>query len=120
MLIRFSVPRDGEVSIYLDRDAHGRGLGRALYAALEAALKAMGICSLYALVALPDAPDEYLDGNSAGFHAHLGFREAGRLHHCGHKFGRWYNLLYMEKQIAPHAPDLPPILSYADSKTAQE
>ena len=105
-----------EVSIYLDRGAHGRGLGRALYAALEEALKAMGVCNLYALVALPDVPDEYLDSNSADFHTHLGFREVGRLHHCGHKFGRWYNLLYMEKQIGPHGPDLPPIRIYKEAK----
>ena len=108
-----------EVSIYLDRGARKRGLGRALYAALEEALKRMGICSLYALVALPEVPDEYLDGNSAGFHAHLGFREAGRLHSCGHKFGRWYDLLYLEKQIAPHLPDMPPIRSYSGSKASE-
>ena len=108
-----------EVSIYLDRDARGRGLGRALYAALEAALKRMGVCNLYALVALPEAPDEYLDSNSADFHTHLGFREVGRLHGCGHKFGRWYHLLWMEKQIAPHAPDMPPIRSYPACRTSE-
>ena len=108
-----------EVSIYLDRGARGRGLGRMLYAALEEALKRMGICNIYALVALPDTPDEYLDSNSADFHTHLGFREAGRLHHCGHKFGRWYNLLYMEKQIGQHALDMPPIRSYKASKETE-
>ena len=101
-----------EVSIYLDRGARGRGLGRMLYAGLEEALRSMGICNLYALVALPDTPDEYLTANSAEFHTHLGFREVGRLHRCGHKFGRWYNLIYMEKQIGRHAPDMPPISSY--------
>ena len=106
-----------EVSIYLDREAHGRGLGRMLYAALEDAVKRMGICNLYALVALPDVPDEYLDSNSADFHTHLGFREAGRLHRCGHKFGRWYNLLYMEKQIGPHSPNMPPVRAYPASRT---
>ena len=108
-----------EVSIYLDRDARGRGLGRVLYEALEAALGRMGICNLYARIALPEPPDEYLTANSAEFHAHLGYREAGILHHCGQKFGRWYHLLYMEKQIAPHAPNTPPIRSYLDSKETE-
>ena len=85
-----------EVSIYLDRDAHGRGLGLMLYAALEDAVKRKGICNLYARIALPEPPDEYLTANSAEFHAHLGYREAGLLHRCGQKFGRWYHLLYME------------------------
>ena len=76
----------------------------------------MGVCNLYARIALPEPPDEYLTANSAEFHAHLGFREAGLLHRCGQKFGRWYHLLYMEKQIAPHEPDTPPIRSYLNSK----
>ena len=109
-----------EVSIYLDRDARGRGLGRALYGALEAALGRMGVCNLYALVALPEPPDEYLTANSAEFHTHLGFCEVGRLRRCGHKFGRWYHLLYMEKQIAPHAPDMKPIRSYPESKEIKD
>ena len=98
-----------EVSIYLDRGAHGRGLGRTLYAALEEALGAMGVVNLYAVIAWPETPDEYLNTNSADFHAHLGFREAGHLHRCGNKFGRWYDLIWMEKVIGPHIDNPPPV-----------
>ena len=92
-----------EVSIYLDRDARRRGLGRQLYEALEARLKALGIRNLYAVIAWPPGEDDpYLTTNSADFHARLGYVPAGHLHKCGCKFGRWYDLIWMEKFIGPH------------------
>ncbi len=92
-----------ELSIYADRDARGKGCGRALYEALEARLKAMGIRNLYACIADPDREDEYLTRNSEQFHRHLGFTKVGAFHHCGFKFNRWYNMIWMEKIIGEHA-----------------
>ena len=47
-------------------------------------------------------PDEYLDFNSEQFHAHLGYTTVGTFHKCGYKFGRWYNMIWMEKMIGEH------------------
>jgi phosphinothricin acetyltransferase len=91
-----------ETSIYLDRAAHRRGFGRALYAALEAALKDMGIQNLYAVIASPVTEDEYLTRNSEQFHQHMGYRKAGEFHKCSFKFNRWYNMICMEKIIGEH------------------
>ena len=98
-----------EVTIYLDHGAHKQGLGRRLYEALEKALKDMGILNLYACIGYPETEDEYLTKNSAEFHAHLGFTEAGRFRQCGYKFGRWYDMIWMEKIIGEHAGDAVPI-----------
>ena len=49
-----------ETTVYLDRDARGRGLGRTLYEALERELKAMGITNLYACIAYAETEDETL------------------------------------------------------------
>ncbi len=92
-----------ELSIYLDRSAKRMGLGRTLYTALEERLKQSGILNLYACIAYPETEDKYLTTNSADFHAHLGFCEVGRFHQCGYKFGRWYDMIWMEKIIGPHA-----------------
>ena len=99
-----------EMSVYLDRDARGRGLGRALYGALEAELQSRGMRNLYACVAVPSGDgDEYLTDASARFHGKLGFAVAGRFHKCGYKFGRWYDVAWMEKCIGPHdAPENTP------------
>jgi phosphinothricin acetyltransferase len=87
------------LSIYLDHNARGKGYGRALYEALEARLKAMGIRNLYACIGDPIREDEYLTRNSEQFHRHLGFTKVGEFHRCGYKFRRWYNMIWMEKII---------------------
>ena len=91
-----------ETTIYLDPAAKGQGLGRRLYEALEAALRAIGITNMYACIAWPEVEDEYLTGNSVRFHGHMGFSEVAHFHKCGCKFGRWYDMIWMEKFIGPH------------------
>lgn len=91
-----------EVTIYLDRDSKGNGYGKALYEALEKALKKMGIINLYACIADPEVEDEYLTKNSECFHQHMGYTKVGEFHKCGYKFGRWYNMIWMEKIIGEH------------------
>lgn len=86
-----------EVTIYLDRDSKGNGYGRALYEALEEALKKQGIMNLYACIGDPIVEDEYLTKNSEKFHQHMGYTKVGEFHKCGYKFGRWYNMIWMEK-----------------------
>ena len=46
-----------EVTIYLDRNSHGKGYGRLLYGELEKELKARGIINLYACIADPVVKD---------------------------------------------------------------
>ena len=88
-----------EASIYLDKDFRRQGTGRKLYDELERVLKAQGFLSVYALIAWPDEEDEYLTWDSVNFHQRCGYEIAGRLNYCGHKFGRWYSLVWMEKQL---------------------
>lgn len=98
-----------EMTVYLDHTARKGGLGRRIYEALEARLKEMGILNLYACIAYPETEDEYLTRNSADFHAHLGFEKCGEFHRCGYKFGRWYNMIWMEKIIGTHSVTQAPV-----------
>ncbi len=91
-----------ELTIYLSPGERGHGTGRKLYTALEKALSSMGITNLYACIGDPIIEDEYLTHNSENFHAHLGFTKVGTFHKCGCKFGRWYNMIWMEKIIGQH------------------
>jgi L-amino acid N-acyltransferase YncA len=91
-----------EMTVYLDQKAQKSGLGRMIYEALEKKLCEMGILNLYACIGYPDVEDEYLNKNSAEFHAHLGYSKVGEFHKCGYKFGRWYNMIWMEKIIGAH------------------
>lgn len=108
-----------EMTIYLDRAAQKHGLGRKLYEALEAALRQMGITNLYACIGYPQTEDAYLTKNSAGFHAHLGFVKIGAFHQCSYKFNRWYDMIWMEKIIAPHHAKQPPVVPYPALDKAQ-
>ena len=91
-----------ETTIYLDRNARGRGRGRMLYGALEAELKVRGFRNLYACIGDPIAEDETLTHASERFHRGCGYMKVGTFHRCGYKFGQWYNMIWMEKMIGEH------------------
>lgn len=103
-----------EVSIYIRTDARGTGIGKKLYEALECALSAQNILNLYACIAWPDKEDEYLTRNSADFHRHLGYEPAGMFKNCGYKFGRWYSMIWMEKQLGTHSGHAEPIIPFQE------
>ena len=99
---RAAYDRSCEVTIYLEHEAKGRGYGRKLYEALEEELKKTGFLNLYACIGDPIEEDEYLTRNSEHFHRHRGYVKVGTFHKCGYKFGRWYNMIWMEKFIGEH------------------
>lgn len=101
-----------EVSIYLRSDMRRRGIGRMLYEELETILKEQGVTNLNACIAHPDKEDEYLTDGSVRFHECEGYSLVGEFHKVGYKFGRWYNMLWMEKQIGEHVADQPPVRSF--------
>ncbi len=86
-----------ELSIYVDANKKRRGIGRALYQELEKTLLENGFKNLYACIAYPVEEDEYLTRDSVKFHEKEGFKLCGHFHECGIKFGRWYDMVYMEK-----------------------
>lgn len=95
-----------ETTIYLRHDSVKKGYGRKLYEALEDKLRDMGIINLYACIGEPvGEDDEYLTRNSSEFHEHMGYRLVGEFRKCGRKFGRWYNMVWMEKLLGEHSND---------------
>lgn len=96
-----------ESSIYVDKDARGLGIGRRLYNALETALRKMGILNINACIAVPRTDDDpYLTNGSIAFHKRLGYDMVGTFHQSGYKFGRWYDVAWMEKMLGEH-PEKP-------------
>ena len=69
---------------------------------MENILKMQNIFNLNACIAYTAVEDEHLTNNSVQFHDHMGYRLVGRFQQCGNKFGRWYDMVCMEKHIGEH------------------
>lgn len=102
-----------ETTVYVYAQAKRTGAGKALYAALEETLRRQNILNLNVCIGHPAQEDEYLNRNSAKFHAHLGWRMVGRFSQCGYKFGRWYDVVWMEKHIGQRDANPAPIRPFA-------
>lgn len=74
-----------ETTIYLSEESTGRGLGKALYAALIRSANEKGFRELIGVIALPNP-------GSIRLHKSLGFQEVGTLHEVGHKFGKYVDV----------------------------
>ena len=81
-----------EHSIYVAPEAQGRGVGKALLAALVERARALG---KHVIVGGIEA------GNTASIalHTRAGFVETGRLPEVGRKFGRWLDLVFMQLML---------------------
>ena len=95
-----------ELSIYIKRNLHGNGYGRFLYSRLEEELKSRGFTVMYACIAASSRfPDENLTDASIKFHEKMGFFNTGYFQNCAKKFGRWYNIVYMQKNLLDEYKD---------------
>ena len=81
-----------EHSVHVRADARGRGVGRALLVQLIERARAL---QKHVMVAGIDADNRV----SIGLHERLGFARAGHLHEVGFKFGRWLDLVFLERVL---------------------
>jgi L-amino acid N-acyltransferase YncA len=86
---RFTV----ELSIHVRGDRHGAGIGRRLMDALVDRARADGV---HVMVAAIDAENV----ESLAFHSRLGFVEVARMPEVGSKFGRWLDLVLVQRVVS--------------------
>ncbi|MBC5648666.1 GNAT family N-acetyltransferase [Christensenella tenuis] len=86
-----------DVSIYLEQNRHSEGFGTLLYKRLFELLAKQGYMNAYAGITLPNE-------KSCKLHEKFGFVPVGTYHKTGYKFGRWYDVLWMEKRIRETLP----------------
>lgn len=92
-----------EVTAYVHADFHGQGIGKRLYAALHALLKAQNYVNAYGIITLPNAA-------SIALHEACGFRRCALFRHAGHKFDAWHDVGWWQLQIGePAAAPAEPI-----------
>ena len=84
-----------EDSIYLADEARGQGLGTLLLAELVARCEAVGARQMLAVIG------DSANAGSIGVHRALGFEHTGILRAAGWKFGRWLDVVLMQKPLGP-------------------
>ena len=87
-----------EVSAYVHRSYHRRGVGRALYTQLLHELGERGFASAFAAITLPNDA-------SVGFHKSLGFEPIGVFPRVGRKFGAWHDVAWLYRPVQHLAQD---------------
>ena len=92
-----------ETSVYVDGEAQGGGVGRALYEVLLDRLAERGFRTAVAGMTLPNPA-------SAALHAALGFTSCGVLPRVGWKAGRWHDVALLQRPLgdAPYDGSAPP------------
>ncbi len=83
-----------EDSIYVRETVRGQGVGKAIVAALLAHAAARGFTQMLAVVGDSE------NVGSIGVHASLGFMPVGTLRQVGRKFGRWLDVVIMQKHLS--------------------
>ena len=84
-----------EDTVYVSPAHTGRGLGRALLAALLSACEQAGARQVIAVIA-----DTGSDA-SVALHRRFGFEQAGRLRRVGRKHGQWIDTVLMQRDLEP-------------------
>jgi len=81
-----------ETSIYCANDAKGRGIGAMMYRVLLDALRNEDINRVLAGITLPNEA-------SLALHRRFGFTSVGVFTECGRKFGRFWDVIWLERPL---------------------
>jgi phosphinothricin acetyltransferase len=90
-----------EDSVYVRDDVRGQGVGKALVAELLRLAEARGFRQMLALIGDSE------NTGSIGMHASLGFLRVGVFRATGIKFGRWLDVVMMQKTLGAGSTDVP-------------
>ena len=94
---RFTV----EDSIYVREDVRGQGVGKALVVRLIELATAAGLRQMIAVIGDSE------NVGSIGVHASLGFQMVGTMKSAGLKFGRWLDVVTMQRPLGKGDTNLP-------------
>ena len=91
----------GEDSVYVRDDIRGQGVGKSLVAALLRRGEECGFRQVFAVIGDSE------NVGSIGLHVSLGFRQVGVMRSAGAKFGRWLDVVTMQRAIGRGDRDPP-------------
>lgn len=94
-----------ELSVYVEWNYRGQGIGKALYQPLIHLLERQGYYSLYSCITQPNPV-------SMAMHQKMGFSVAGIFDNAGYKMGEWHGVGWLIKFLRPFTDKkpVPPLL----------
>ena len=84
-----------EDSVYVRKDAAGRGIGKAILGEMVRRCEALGYRQIIAVIG------DSANAASIGVHASQGFLRVGTLRSTGFKLGRWVDSVLMQRPLGP-------------------
>ncbi|NQM31010.1 N-acetyltransferase [Streptococcus suis] len=81
-----------EMSVYVQKEARGKGIGTLLYTTLEEELTARGFKNFLACIALPNLA-------SIALHEKRGYQQVAHFKKVGYKFGTWHDIVWLQKSL---------------------
>ncbi|WP_125763387.1 GNAT family N-acetyltransferase [Companilactobacillus hulinensis] len=81
-----------EISIYVDSQFRGQGIGKMLYHELEQKLLQQKIVNILACITEQNT-------SSIRFHERMGYELVGTFKKVGFKFDTWYDIVWMQKKL---------------------
>ena len=90
-----------ENSVYVRDDVRGQGVGKALAAAVVESAARRGFRQMIAVIGDSE------NVGSIGLHLSVGFRQVGVLRAAGMKFGRWVDVVLMQRPLGEADRSLP-------------
>lgn len=81
-----------ELSVYVQKEARGKGVGTLLYTALEEELTTRGFKNFLACIALPNPA-------SIALHEKRGYEQVAHFKKVGYKFGTWHDIVWLQKSL---------------------
>ncbi len=84
-----------EVTVYVDQDFRGRGIGKILYKNLFEILKKQGYRSAVGGITLPNS-------SSVAIHESLGFRQVASFKSLGCKLNAWHDVGFWQLELQPY------------------
>ncbi|HEM4671365.1 TPA: N-acetyltransferase [Streptococcus suis] len=81
-----------ELSVYVSKEARGKGIGSLLYDAIEDDLKARGFKNFLACIAIPNPA-------SLALHEKRGYEQVAHFKNVGYKFDTWHDIVWLQKSL---------------------
>ena len=95
-----------DISVYIDKKHHRKGIATAFYRCIEQFLVMQGYYNLYAVITGTNE-------KSLSFHRSLGYSELAVFHHSGYKLSEWHDVMWYEKNLREFTDDPKPPIAFS-------